>query len=125
MSDNPAPAKSWSLFGAVKKPAKPLWALLAVSLVVAFETFLERQPPYPAYMSLGVIAVTVWLAVHALTKRALIGFVGVLLALPWVGQLFGAGWMDSSVVVFFLSHSLFAVWVAVAAYTFMARSPST
>lgn len=51
----------------------------------------------------------------------LIGGVGVLLALPWVGQLVGTGWMDDSTVVFFLAHSLFAVYVAIAAYTFMAR----
>lgn len=121
MSDNPAPATHWTLWGAVQKPAKPLWGLLAVSLVVAFETFLERQPPYPAYMSVLVLAVTAWLTVQAVRKRAAVGLVGVLVATPWIGQLLGAGWMDDSVVVFFFAHSLFAVWVAIAAYTFMAR----
>jgi hypothetical protein len=121
MTDQGEREARWSLFGPVHKPAKPLWALLVVSVLVAFETFIQRPENYPLYMSAGIIAVAGWLGYQAYAKRALIGGVGVLLALPWLGQLVGTRWMDDSMVVFFLSHSLFAVYVAIAAYTFMAR----
>ncbi|MFZ9088085.1 MAG: hypothetical protein ACO2Z1_04350 [Pontimonas sp.] len=121
MSDHSDAAARWTLFGPVKRPAKPLWALLAISLLVAFETFIQRPDNYPSYMTLGVIAVATWLGYRALRDKVLIGGVGVLLAIPWVGQLVGTRWMDDSTVVFFLAHSLFAVYIAVAAYTFMAR----
>ena len=124
MTDHHDDATSWSLFGPVKKPAKPLWALLAIALLIAFETFVQRPDNYPSYMTLGVIAVAAWLGYQSLKERAIIGMVGIALALPWVGQLLGTRWMDESMVVFFLSHSLFAVYVAVAAYTFMAREAS-
>lgn len=121
MADQGEAEARWSLVGPVPKPAKPLWALLAISILVAFETFIQRPDNYPLYMSAGVIAVAGWLAYQAFAKRALIGGAGILLALPWLGQLLGTRWMDDSMVVFFLAHSLFAVYVAVAAYTFMAR----
>jgi hypothetical protein len=124
MTDHSDDAARWSLVGRVKKPAKPLWALLAISLLVAFETFVQRPDNYPLYMTVGVIAVAGWLGYRAFATKALVGVGGALLALPWVGQLLGTRWMDESMVVFFLAHSLFAVYVAVAAYTFMAREAS-
>jgi hypothetical protein len=112
----PAP---WSWFGPAKKSVKPLWVLLAISVVVAFETFVEQSGTYPTYMTLGIIAVGAWLVYEALTKRAIVGLAGILVVIPWLGQLMGTNWIDTSTVVFFLSHSLFAVYVAVAAYTYM------
>lgn len=120
MADD-AKALRWTWFGPAKKSVKPLWVLLAISVVVAFETFVEQTRAYPTYMTLGVIAVTAWLVYEALAKRSIVGVVGAMIALPWVGQLFGANWLDSSELAFFLSHSLFAVYVAVAAYTYMGR----
>jgi hypothetical protein len=121
MTDQADSHARWSMFGPFHKPAKPLWALLVISVLVAFETFIQRPESYPLYMSAGIIAVAGWLGYQAYLKRAVIGGVGALLALPWLGQLVGTRWMDDSMVVFFLSHSLFAVYVAIAAYTFMAR----
>jgi hypothetical protein len=114
-------AARWSWFGPAKKSVKPLWVLLAISVVVAFETFVEQTRAYPTYMTLGVIAVAAWLVYESLSKKALIGLTGVVVVLPWLGQLLGTNWLGSSPVVFFLSHSLFAIFVATAAYTYMGR----
>ena len=117
----PNSAARWSWFGPAKKSVKPLWVLLAISVVVAFETFVEQTRAYPMYMTLGVIAVAAWLVYESLSKKAIIGLAGLIVVLPWIGQLLGTNWLGSSTVVFFLSHSLFAVYVAVAAYTYMGQ----
>jgi hypothetical protein len=111
----------WSLWGPERRPARPLWALLAVSIIVAAETFLDLSDEYPLYMSVIVIGVSAWLAVQAWRVRAIIGLLAVPLALPWVAQLAGGTWLSTPGAVFYLAHSLFAVFVAVAAYTYMAR----
>lgn len=120
MAENNNTAR-WSWFGPAKKSVKPLWVLLAISVVVAFETFVEQTGAYPTYMMLGVIAVTAWLVYEALNKKALIGLAGLVVVLPWVGQLIGLGWLSSSPLMFFLSHSFFAVYVAAVAYTYMGQ----
>ena len=120
MAENNNTAR-WSWFGPAKKSVKPLWVLLAISVVVAFETFVEQTRAYPTYMTLGIIAVAAWLVYEALSHKALVGLLGVIVVIPWLGQLLGTNWLGSSPVVFFLSHSLFAVYVAAAAYTYMGR----
>ncbi len=114
----------WSLWGPVRRPAKPLWALLAVSLIVAAETFFDFSTGYPFYMSVIVIGVSAWLAFQAWRVRALIGLLAIPLSVPWLVQLVGGSWLDTSDALFYVAHSLFAIFVAVAAYTFMAREAS-
>jgi hypothetical protein len=115
----------WSLWGPQYRPAKPLWALLAVSLIVAAETFLDFSDVYPLYMSVLVVGVSAWLLVRAWKVRALVGLLAIPLAFPWVVQLVGGGWLSEPDALFYVAHSLFAVFVAVAAYTFMARKATT
>ncbi len=114
----------WSLWGRVSRPAKPLWALLAVSLIVAGETFLDFSPTYPLYMSVLVIGVAAWLSIRAWRRRAFVGLLALPLSVPWMGHLWGADWLSEQQAVFYTAHSLFSVFVAIAAYTFMAREVS-
>ena len=88
MADNNNTAR-WSWFGPAKKSVKPLWVLLAISVVVAFETFVEQTRAYPTYMTLGIIAVAAWLVYEALSHKALVGLLGVIVVIPWLGQLLG------------------------------------
>ena len=118
--DTPTPPP-WSVWGPSRRPARPLWALLAVSIIVAAETFLELSEDSPGYMSVLGIGVAAWLAFQAWRTRALIGLLAIPLSLPWVVQLMGGQWLSSSGTIFYISHSLFALFVAIAAYTFMAR----
>lgn len=114
----------WSVWGPARRPARPLWALLAVSIIVAAETFLDFSEIYPLYMSVLVIGVSAWLAVQAWRVRAIIGLLAIPLALPWVAQLAGGTWLSTPGAAFYIAHSLFAVFVAIAAYTYMAREAS-
>lgn len=125
MSDQAASQRpNWRLWGPALRSPKPLWGLLAVSIIVAAETFLELSEVYPLYMSVLVIGVAAWLAVQAWRVRAIVGILAIPLALPWLWQLLGGQWLSEPGAVFYIAHSLFAVFVAVAAYTYMAREAS-
>ena len=118
-SANPAPR--WRVWGPPLTTPKPLWALLTVSIIVAAETFIEGTGDYPLYMSVLILAVALWLAWSAWKARALVGLLAIPLAAPWFYQTIGGEWLSTQGVIFYLAHSLFAVFVAVAAYSFMAR----
>lgn len=119
------PAEKWSIWGVRPNVPRPLWALLAISLIVALETFGEPAIQYPWYMSALVLATAIWLSSQAFRRRALFGIVGPLLGAAWLNPLLGGSWFSEQGVLFFLPHALFALYVAIASYTFMAREGAT
>jgi hypothetical protein len=116
-----APSAGWSLLGDRPQPSKPLWVLLAISLIVGLETFGDPTGSYPLYLVALVVVSAGWLASKAVVKRSLFGLLAIPLGAVWLNPLLGGEWFSSQGAIFFLSHSGYALYVALASYTFMAR----
>lgn len=121
MNARETPAPAWSWWGTRVEAPRPLWVLLAIALIVALETFGEPVAVYPWYMAALVLATSVWLGSQAIRRRSLFGVVGGALGALWLNPLVGGSWFSEQGLVFFLPHALFALYVAIASYTFMAR----
>jgi hypothetical protein len=120
-----APSARWSLLGERPQPSKPLWVLLAISLIVGLETFSDPTGTYPFYLIALVVVSAGWLASRALLKRSLFGLLAIPLGAVWLNPLLGGEWFSTQGPIFFLAHSAFALYVALASYTFMAREVKT
>ena len=120
-----APSAGWSLLGDRPQPSRPLWVLLAISLIVGLETFGDPTGSYPFYLVALVIVSAGWLAAKAFVRRSLFGLLAIPLGAVWLNPLLGGDWFSSQGPIFFLSHSGYALYVALASYTFMAREVRT
>ena len=116
-------AQPWSLRGAPVDKPRPRWVVLVLAVMVAFETFVERGDSYPLYRAVAVLASGAYVLFAGIQRKALLSLLAVPLAGLWVNPLIGGSLFTENGATFFLAHALYAVFLAVAGYTFMAYSP--
>lgn len=119
MSEAPS---GWTLRGPVPESPGPSWAALVLAFLVAFETLVERGESYPLYLTIAVFVSAGWLVFEGVRKKALLAFGAIPIASLWLDSLLGGTLFVDNIVVFFAAHALYAVFLSVAGYTFMAYS---
>ena len=119
MSEAPS---GWTLRGPVPESPGPSWAALVLAFLVAFETLVERGESYPLYLTIAVFVSAGWLVFEGVRKKALLAFGAIPISLLWLDSLLGGTLFVDNIVVFFAAHALYAVFLSVAGYTFMAYS---
>lgn len=112
----------WSIRGPVPESPGPSWAVLVLAFLVGFETLVERGDSYPVYLSVAVILSAGWLVYSGIRKKALLAFGAIPLAALWLDSLVGGTLFVDNLAFFFVAHSLYALYLAVAGYTFMSYS---
>lgn len=112
----------WTLRGPAIESPGPSWAVLVLAFLVGFETLVERGDTYPFYLTVVVLASAVWIVYSGLRKKAMLALGAIPLAALWFDSLVGGSLFVDNLVYFFVAHSLYALYLAVAGYTFMAYS---
>ncbi len=112
----------WTLRGPAIESPGPSWAVLVLAFLVGFETLVERGDTYPFYLTVVVLASAVWIVYSGLQKKAMLALGAIPLAALWFDSLVGGSLFVDNLVYFFVAHSLYALYLAVAGYTFMAYS---
>lgn len=112
----------WTLRGPAVDSPGPSWAVLVLAFLVGFETLVERGDTYPFYLTVVVLASAAWLVYSGVRKKAILALGAIPLAALWFDSLVGGSLFVDNLVYFFVAHSLYALYLAVAGYTFMAYS---
>jgi len=112
----------WTLRGPAVDSPGPSWAVLVLAFLVGFETLVERGDTYPFYLTVVVLASAAWLVFSGVRKKAILALGAIPLAALWFDSLVGGSLFVDNLVYFFVAHSLYALYLAVAGYTFMAYS---
>lgn len=112
----------WTFRGPAIESPGPSWAVLVLAFLVGFETLVERGDTYPFYLTVVVLASAVWIVYSGLQKKAMLALGAIPLAALWFDSLVGGSLFVDNLVYFFVAHSLYALYLAVAGYTFMAYS---
>jgi hypothetical protein len=112
----------WTFRGPAVESPGPSWVTLVLAFLVGFETFVERGDTYPFYLSAAVIISAIWVVRAGIKKKALLALAGIPIAALWLDALIGGSRFVDDLVYFFVAHSLYALYLAVAGYTFMAYS---
>lgn len=110
---------TWKLFGNYSSEARVSFAVSAIAIIFAAETFLNPAGAYEQFMSYLAFATALVAAWRAYKTKAIIGFLALPLALVWLNPILGGDWFDSISVVHFAAHSAYAMLFALYAYTFM------
>ncbi len=110
----------WTLRGPAIESPGPSWAVLVLAFLIGFETLVERADSYPLYLSVAVLLSAGWLVYSGIKKKALLAFGAIPIAALWIDSLVGGTLFVDNLVFFFVAHSLYALYLAVAGYTFMA-----
>lgn len=110
----------WTLRGPAVESPGPSWAVLVLAFLIGFETLVERGDTYPIYLSAAVLLSAGWLVYSGIKKKALLAFGAIPIAALWVNSLVGGTLFVDNLVFFFVAHSLYALYLSVAGYTFMA-----
>ena len=95
---------------------------MVLAFLVGFETLVERGDTYPFYQTVVVLASAAWLVYSGVRKKAILALGAIPLAALWFDSLVGGSLFVDNLVYFFVAHSLYALYLAVAGYTFMAYS---
>ena len=115
-------SSGWTLRGPLIESPGPSWAVLVLAFLVGFETLLERGDSYPLYLTIVVFVSAGWLVFEGVRKKALLAFAALPLASLWADSALGGTLFVDKLVYFFGAHALYAVFLSVAGYTFMAYS---
>lgn len=112
-------ATTWKLFGNYSSEARVSFAVSAVAVIFAAETFLNPAGAYEQFMSYLAFATALVAAWRAYKTKAIIGFLALPLSLIWLNPLLGGDWFDTISTAHFAAHSAYAMLFALYAYTFM------
>lgn len=112
----------WTLRGPAIESPGPSWAVLVLAFLVGFETLVERGDTYPFYLTVVVLASAAWIVYSGVRKKAILALGAIPVASLWFDSLVGGSLFVDNLVYFFVAHSLYALYLAVAGYTFMAYS---
>lgn len=112
----------WTLRGPAIESPGPSWAVLVLAFLVGFETLVERGDTYPFYLTVVVLASAAWIVYSGVRKKAMLALGAIPVAALWFDSLVGGSLFVDNLVYFFVAHSLYALYLAVAGYTFMAYS---
>ena len=93
---------------------------MVLAFIIASQTFVDNSGGYPVYMVALALVASVWYFYLARQARAIIGVGFLVSAAGWITALTNPGSFDQMSLVPFLSHSLLAVLLGVASYTFAA-----
>lgn len=91
-----------------------------LAFIIASQTFIDNSTGYPIYMVALALIASAWFLYKALQVKALVGIGFLISGFGFLSALTNPGSFDQMSVLPFLSHSLLAITLGVAAYTYTA-----
>ena len=110
---------AWKLVGTYRKDGRISVLVSSIAVIFAAQTFVNPNGNYEAFMCWLAFATAGWAAWQAYKTKAILGFVGIPVALVWLNPLLGGDWFSTVSVTFFFAHAAYAMLFAGFAYTFM------
>lgn len=110
---------TWKLFGTYLKDGRVSVLASSIAVIFAAQTFVNPNGHYEVFMSVLAFVTAAWAGYQAYKTKAILGFLGIPVALIWVNPLVNGGWFDTVSVTFFFAHAAYAMLFALYAYTFL------
>lgn len=112
-------AKSWTLLGHFQPKAKSSVFGLALSVIVAAETFGGHEQRYKVWMCFVILIASIYIAKQAISSLSIVGVLTALFSLVWIAPIIDSMIFYSVDAWFMITHSIFSLAVAVGAFSYL------